>query len=121
MATKAALPAYIGTFASSASLPKRHSGFLCATTDTMPPTNPSTTKARRRTVEDAAKRADYRAMSHVREKVQNKAEYKNATAKEREEMLERAMRENMEKRYVISVYPRVPRSTLLTMALLHRM
>lgn len=74
----------------------------------MPPTNPSTG---RRKVERAAKAADYRSMALVRERVQNKAEYKNATAKEREEMLERAMRELMEKRYVISVYHRIPRST----------
>lgn len=51
-------------------------------------------------VEDAAKTADYKAMVYARKVVQNKPEYKNATATERSAMLERAMHETMEKRYV---------------------
>lgn len=57
-------------------------------------------------VEDAAKTADYKAMVYARKIVQSKPEYKSATAAERSDMLERAMHETMEKRYVCC-YPMV--------------
>lgn len=71
-------------------------------------TNPSTIKARRRKmkldgadkVEDAAKTADYKSMVYARKVVQSKPEYQNATSAEKSDMLERAMHDTMEKRYV---------------------
>lgn len=51
-------------------------------------------------VEDAAKTADYKAMVYARKVVQSKPEYKSANASERSDMLEKAMHETMEKRYV---------------------
>lgn len=71
-------------------------------------TNPSTVKARRRKdnmtdaqrVEEAAKLADYKAMVHARQTVQLKPEFVRASESEKSAMLEEAMRETMEKRYV---------------------
>lgn len=90
--------------------------FICAITDPMSSTkaeeqystNPSTIKARRRKmkldgadkVEDAAKTADYKSMVYARKVVQSKPEYQNATSAEKSDMLERAMHDTMEKRYV---------------------
>lgn len=71
-------------------------------------TNPNTIKARRRKmglhgaekIEDAAKTADYKAMIYARKVVQAKPEYQAASEKEKSVMLERAMLDTMEKRYV---------------------
>lgn len=69
-------------------------------------TNPNTIKARRRKMnltgaqkhEDAARTADYKAMIYARKVAQEKPEYLAAPEKQKVELLERAMREAMEKR-----------------------
>ncbi|CAN8099899.1 unnamed protein product [Discula destructiva] len=68
--------------------------------------NPSTIKARRRKmslsgvkrVEEAARTADYKAMIYVRKVCQTRPEYQAASDSERAAILERSMRETMEKR-----------------------
>lgn len=70
-------------------------------------TNPSTVKARRRKmnlsgakkVEDAARTADYKAMYYARKVIQAKPSFQAALYADKVSMLERAMRETMEKRY----------------------
>lgn len=76
-------------------------------------TNPNTVKARRRKmnmtdaqkVEDAAKLADYKAMVHARQVVQLKPDFARASESEKSTMLEKAMRETMEKRCVPDPLP----------------
>lgn len=76
-------------------------------------TNPNTIKARRRKMsltgaqkhEDAARTADYKAMIYARKVVQEKPEYLAAPEAERTALLERAMREAMEKRQVFLFFP----------------
>ena len=71
-------------------------------------TNPSTVKGRRRKmnlsaaqkVEEAAKLADYKAMLHSRKIVKQDPEFAHASESEKATMLEAAMRQTMEKRYV---------------------
>lgn len=73
-------------------------------------TNPHTVKARQRKmdlngakkVEDAARTADYKAMLYARKTVQSKPSYTGASESEKSAMLEAAMRDTMEKRYVPS-------------------
>lgn len=72
-------------------------------------TNPSTTKARRRKEglsgarkhEEAARTADYKAMIYARKVMQAKPEYQNASDNEKTALIEKAMRETMEKRYAV--------------------
>lgn len=79
-------------------------------------TNPSTIKARRRKmnlngakkVEDAARTADYKAMIYARKVVQAKSEFLTASAVDKPAMLEKAMRETMEKRSACSFVFVVP-------------
>lgn len=51
-------------------------------------------------VEDAAKLADYKAMLHARNKVQHSPNFAGASESEKSTMLETAMRQTMEKRFV---------------------
>lgn len=48
--------------------------------------------------EEAARTADYKAMIYARKVVQEKPEYQNAPENEKAAILQKAMRETMEKR-----------------------
>jgi hypothetical protein len=71
-------------------------------------TNPNTMRARARKqklqgeakIQDAARTADYKAMLYARNSIREKPEYKAASDMAKQAMLEEAMRETMEKRFV---------------------